>query len=261
MTELRHDLQALWVSLLAEGHFCEQKAALSIIYPGAEPESEEMRAGVQAHLALDAEMEKIEREELNRRIGAGDDIRMREFPLKADFEGINLYGKIDHVEFEGPRALWVYDFKFSRYSHRLFPNHHLQLSLYGLLLAANGFDVSDLICAVVIVPPKLGKSGRLTRTDPHLANLAIESSKELRCDGGLKRGGRLFHQAGFAVHAFKFQPLGARRDLDDVLGYWLGLRDARVADSAKKCQNCAYNALHLCSIALAPPKGKTGNAS
>lgn len=251
---LRHDLNALWVSLLAESSFCEQKAVLSVVHPDAEPESEEMRAGARAHLVLEAETEKLEREELRRRIGAGQELTLREFPLKADIGGISLYGKIDHVEFEGSRALWVYDFKFSRYSHRLFPNHQLQLSLYGLLLAANDFDVSDLICAVVIVPPKPGKSGRLTRTDPHLANLAINSSKDLRGDGGLRRGGRLFHQSGFAVHAFKFQPIGARRDFEDVLAYWLGQRDVRAADTARKCERCAYNALNLCELALAPPR-------
>ena len=254
MVALRHDLNALWVSLLAESSFCEQKAVLSVMHPDAEPESEEMRAGARAHLVLEAEGEKVEREELRRRIRGGELLTLREFPLKADFGGVSLYGKIDHVEFEGSRALWIYDFKFSRYSHRLFPNHQLQLSLYGLLLAANEFDVSDLICAVVIVPPKPGKSGRLTKTDPHLANLAINSSKALRGDGGLRRGGRLFHQSGFAVHAFKFQPTPARKDFDDVLSYWLGQREVRVADTARKCERCAYNALNLCGLALAPPR-------
>lgn len=254
MLSLRHDLNALWVSLLAESSFCEQKAVLSVVHPDAEPESEEMRAGARAHLVLEAEAEKVEREELRRRIRQGEVLTLREFPLKADFGGVSVYGKIDHVEFEGSRALWVYDFKFSRYSHRLFPNHQLQLSLYGLLLDANDFDVSDLICAVVIVPPKPGKSGRLTKTDPQLANLAINSSKDLRGDGGLRRGGRLFHQSGFAVHAFKYQSTPARRDLDDVIAYWLGQRDVRVADTARKCERCAYNALNLCELALAPPR-------
>lgn len=257
MNLLRHDLNALWVSLLAEMNYCEQKAALSVTHPEAEPESEEMRAGAAAHSVLEAETEKIEREELRRRIAAGRELRLREFPLKAQIEGIPLYGKIDHVEFEGRRALWLYDFKFSRYSHRLFPNHQLQLSLYGLLLAANDFDVSDLICAVVIVPPKPGKSGRLTKTDPQLANLAIETSKQLRDDhGGVRRGGRIFDPAGFAVHAFKFQEAGVRSKLDDVLGYWRGERDARPADTATKCQSCAFNAASLCPVALAAPKPK-----
>ena len=255
MNLLRHDLHALWVSLLAEMNYCEQKAALSIIHPEAEPESEEMKAGAAAHSELEAEAEKIERDELRRRIAAGAEFRLREFPLKAQIEGIPLYGKIDHVEFEGRRALWLYDFKFSRYSHRLFPNHQLQLSLYGLLLAANDFDVSDLICAVVIVPPKPGKSGRLTKTDPKLANLAITTSKELRDDhGSVRRGGRIFHQAGFAVHAFKFHEAGARQELAEVLGYWLGEREARAADSAAKCRSCAYNAASLCPVALAAPR-------
>ncbi|MBX3278197.1 MAG: PD-(D/E)XK nuclease family protein [Acidobacteria bacterium] len=257
MNLLRHDLSALWVSLLAEMNYCEQKAALSVMHPEAEPESEEMKAGAAAHSVLEAEAEKLEREELRRRIAAGAELRLREFPLKAYIDGVPLYGKIDHVEFEGRRALWLYDFKFSRYSHRLFPNHQLQLSLYGLLLAANDYDVSDLICAVVIVPPKPGKSGRLTRTDPKLANLAITSSKELRDGyGGVRRGGRLFHEAGFAVHAFKFQEQGARDEFADALGYWIGLREARVADSAAKCRSCAYNAAGLCTVAIAPPKRK-----
>ena len=59
MNLLRHDLHALWVSLLAEMNYCEQKAALSIIHPEAEPESEEMRAGAAAHSELEAEAEKI----------------------------------------------------------------------------------------------------------------------------------------------------------------------------------------------------------
>jgi len=254
MNLLRHDLNALWVSLLAEANYCEQKAALSVMYPKAEPESEEMRAGAEAHLVLEAEAEKIECDDLKRRIDAGERLRLREYPVKAEIYGVPLYGKIDHVEFEGERALWIYDFKFSRYSHRLFPNHQLQLSLYGLLLARNAFDVSSLICAVVIVPPKPGKSGRLTKTDPRLANLAIETSKALRDgDGGLRRGGRLFHEAGFAVHAFRFHEPGAEHELQDVLRYWLGEREARAADSKTKCRSCIYNALSLCPVALAPP--------
>src|SRR5882762_5213190 len=61
INSLRHDLNALWVSLLAEANYCEQKAALSVMYPKAEPESEEMRAGAEAHIVLEAEAEKIER--------------------------------------------------------------------------------------------------------------------------------------------------------------------------------------------------------
>lgn len=249
MNLLRHDLNGLWVSLLAEGNYCEQKAVLSVIHPKAEPESQEMRAGVAAHSALEAEAKKIEREELRQRIAAGDELRLREFPLKAQIRGFPLYGKIDHVEFEGRRALWIYDFKFSRYSHRLFPNHQLQLSLYGLLLAANDFDVSDLICAVVIVPPQSGKSG-----SAKLANLAIETSKTLRdVNGDLRRGGRLFHQAGFAVHAFKFHAKGAQQELNEAIGYWFGEREARAADSATKCRSCTYNVQALCPVALVPP--------
>ena len=43
MNLLRHDLNALWVSLLAEANYWEQKAALSVMFPKAEPESKEQR--------------------------------------------------------------------------------------------------------------------------------------------------------------------------------------------------------------------------
>jgi CRISPR/Cas system-associated exonuclease Cas4 (RecB family) len=248
---LRHELQALWVSLLSEAIYCEQKAVLSLVHPEAETESEPMKAGTAAHLVLEAEAEKIERDELKRRIAAGAEVRLREFPLKAEIHGIPLYGKIDHVELEGQRALWVYEFKFSRHSHRLFPNHQLQLSLYGLLLEANRFDVSDLICAAVIVPPHPGRSGRPARTNPKLANAAITTSKELRAADGLRRYGRLFRE-GFAVHAFKYDAAQAERDFTRAVGYWIGEREANRADSKVKCRSCAFNAQNLCQVALAP---------
>jgi hypothetical protein len=253
---LRHDLDSLWVSLLAEASYCEQKAALSVIHPGIEEENEAMQAGTAAHLALEAEAEKIKPDEMKRRMAAGEQLNLREFPLRAEVAGITLRGHIDHVEFEGRRALWLYDFKFSRYSHRLFPNHYRQLLLYGLLLAANGFDVSDLICAVIIVPPRRQLPSKLIQTDPALANTAIQLSKQLSDGrGGLRRGGRLF-EAGFAIHAFKFNEDEAQRDFEDAIGYWIGAREARAADYATKCRSCTYNAQGLCPTALAPPMKK-----
>ena len=250
---LRHDLDSLWVSLLAEASYCEQKAALSCVYPEAEPESEAMQAGTAAHSVLEAETEKIEREELERRMAAGEALCLREFPLRAELSGVLLRGHLDQVEIEGQRALWLYDFKFSRYFDRLFPNHRLQLSLYGLLLAASGFDVSELICAVIIVPPRRGGQGSLIETNPALANTAIAMSKQLRDQRGrLRRGGQLL-EPGFAVHAFKFSERLARRDFEEAIGYWIGARTARAADSAAKCRSCAFNAQGLCSVALAPP--------
>jgi len=250
---LRHDLDSLFVSLLAEASYCEQKAALKCLYPEAEPESEEMRAGTAAHSVLEAETEKIAGEELERRLAAGEAISLREFPLRAEIANVVLRGHIDHVELEGKRARWLYDFKFSRYADRLFPNHRLQLSLYGLLLAANGFEVADLICAVIIVPPRRGGRGSLIETDPALANTAIEMSKQLRDErGGVRQGGRVM-APGLAVHAFKFDERLARRDFENAIGYWIGAREARVADSAAKCRSCPYNAQGLCAVALAPP--------
>ena len=250
---LRHDLEALWVSLLAEASYCEQKAALSCLYPEAEVESEAMRAGTAAHSTLEAEAEKIERDELERRIAAGEELNLREFPLRAKVSGVTLRGHLDHVELQGRRARWLYDFKFSRYSDRLFPNHRLQLSLYGLLLAANGFDVSGLICAVIVVPPRRWGEGNLIETNPALANTAIAMSKQLRNEkGGVRRSGSLVGP-GFTVHAFKFSERSARRDFKEAVGYWAGEREARVADSAAKCRSCPYNEQRLCLVALAPP--------
>ena len=245
---LRHDLDRLRVSLLAEASYCEQKAALSVAHPEAEVESAEMRAGTAAHSALEAETEKVDAAELERRIAAGEELSLREFPLAAEIGGVRLRGQLDHLELLGARALWVYDFKFSRYANRLFPNHRLQLSLYGLLLAANDFEVADLLCAVVIVPPRRGR-GSLIETDPALANAAIAASQELRGAGG----GSLI-APGFAVHAFAFDAPAARRQFQDAVGYWTGRREARPADSPAKCRPCAYNAQGLCPVALAPPE-------
>jgi CRISPR/Cas system-associated exonuclease Cas4 (RecB family) len=250
---LRHDLDALRVSLLAEASYCEQKAALSVIHPEAERESEAMCAGTAAHSALEDEAEKIGRDELERRLAAGEAVSLREFLLEAEISGVRLRGQIDQLELTGRRALWLYDFKFSRYAQRLFPNYRLQLSLYGLLLAAGGFDISELICAAIIVPPQRRNQGRLIETSPALANHAIRLSKQLRGDkGGVRGGGRLL-EPGCAIHAFAFSEREARRDFAESLGYWIGEREARAADSAAKCRSCPYNLQGLCPVALEPP--------
>ncbi|HWP35582.1 MAG TPA: PD-(D/E)XK nuclease family protein, partial [Thermodesulfobacteriota bacterium] len=149
---LRHGLAAVPVHLIAEQLYCERKVDLALAFPDLERATPELAAGAAGHEALAAEAEPIAAEELAAWLDAGWAVRLHEYRFRGSVGDVPVVGRPDAVFLDGRRARLVLEFKFSTWQ-RPFPSHRLQLLAYGYLLAQNGYDVSELVCGVLMLPP------------------------------------------------------------------------------------------------------------
>jgi hypothetical protein len=233
-TPLRHGLVAVPVHLVAEQLYCEQKVDLSLDWPEVERPTPEVEAGAAGHEALAAAAEPIEADELEALVEAGAAVRLHEYGFRGAVGDLPLVGRPDAVLIEGRVARLVLEFKFSGW-RRPFPSHRLQLLAYGWLLGQNGYDVSRLVCGVLMLPPAARGGAGLAEADyaaaAALAARATPAAHPL---------------AGGTLSLFPYDPGEAGRRLAWAAEYWQGLRPPARADNPNKCRRCAFLEARLC---------------
>lgn len=250
---LRHGLAAVPVHLLAEQLYCERKVDLALDFPEVERPTAELTAGAAGHEALAAPAEPIARAELDALVEAGETIRLHEYGFRGTVGAVPLAGRPDAVFLEGRSARLVLEFKFSAW-RRPFPSHRLQLLAYGYLLGQNGYDVSRLVCGVLMLPPR--PEGRdpfvLPEADyASCAALAAALAAQVEARPGLARRGGLEGTGpepvgGGALSLFPYDPAETDRRLAWAIAYWEGRRAPRLADNPNKCRRCAFLEAKLC---------------
>ena len=245
----RYGLDAVWASDIADQLYCEKKVELRLLHPDVRKDTAELRAGSEAHEQLTIRAVPVSEKQLREQLVRGKRVLLREFAFTCRFRGIPIIGRPDLVEFDGLRALFVVDYKFSR-NREPYPDHRLQLALYGLLLHQSKFDTSEMATILVFASPEQRqRQGGVEALERNLLNYY----RQLRNAVFEQRNSATCTKEGAACFAFKFDLAKAKKLVDEQIGFWLGSRSARPTVHEKKCRMCEFNAAGLCQFALARP--------
>jgi hypothetical protein len=263
--DLRHGLNCLWPSEIAEQFYCEYNLHLKRLHPEIRAELPPLEVGEVSHTALASQAEPVTPAEVERSIRTGKKLTVCEWVLEGRFHDVLLRGRPDFFAFEGKKALLLLDFKFSS-AKAPFPNHLVQAEVYALLAASMEFSTEEL-CFGVVMFPSFGFGGGLLEAAEKKAALL----QFLGNDGTLRKIAEHCGQArtallagrtktatveaeGWKAFLYRYDPKKAEKDLTWALEYWRGEREPLpVKRHPRKCFSCPMNAVGLCPHALQKP--------
>jgi hypothetical protein len=257
---LRHGVAAVGVSTLASQWYCEQKIDLKYLHPEVRIVSPALERGTEGHHALSADAAPIARQELEARLSSGEDVYLQESRFTAPIHDAPVIGVPDLIHLKGRDARLILEFKFSR-RDTLFLDRFIQAQTYGLLLEGSGYKMDGAVCVVGVLPsPGMRDPGGSTRDalrkngvlDTILGRSALLRDRLIRSPGSLVSL-RTREVGSGTLHAFRYDPLSARRHLRWAIDYWQGRREAVPTTHASKCRSCAFNAAGLCAKARSIP--------
>lgn len=266
MTEkLRHGLNCLWPSEIADQFYCEYKVHLARLHPEVQIELPSLEIGEASHAALTRQAAPITRGEIERSIREGKKLAICEWMLEGHLDGVRIRGRPDFFAFEGKNALLLLDFKFSA-AKKPFRSHEVQAQTYSLLTQSMEFATEQL-CFGIVLCPTAGHGSSLQ--DATQMKTAMRQS--FNEDGTLRQISEQCERArkdllasrtkmttieadGLKVFLFRYDPSKAAKDLTWAFGYWRQQREpVPVKRFPNKCFACALNAVGLCQHALREP--------
>jgi CRISPR/Cas system-associated exonuclease Cas4 (RecB family) len=249
----RYGIRSVKVSDVAEQLYCEKKVELRLVHPELIKGTAELLDGLAAHEELAAEALPVSEEQFRAQVARGERVLLRESLFSGKYKKIPMCGKPDLVWFEGGKPFLVVEYKFSA-KREPYPDHRLQVSLYGFLLHQGHFDTRDLVTILAFVPAQtvaMGPQGRRLGENEEKKLLSI--SCDLRHKVLRNRSPASTSVEIFSCFAYPFNLSEARRQLDAAAGFWLGKRTPLPTRHQKKCLVCEFNAAGLCPSALVKP--------
>jgi len=262
--ELRHGLEVLWPSELADQYYCEYKVHLKHTHPEVEVESPALEVGTAGHEGLASVAQPISRAEIAEAIRTGKRLALCEWTLEGEVEQVRLRGRPDYLAFEGTNAELVLEFKFARFQ-RPFRSQEVQAAVYGLLAEKMGFSCEGLCYGIVRLPPQPrgGPRDFAERKEALLRQLNERGTLfdiHARCAEGRRRllasglQRLILEGEGWTAFLYRYDRAKAEADVSWTLKYWRGERgplpETRMA---RKCFACPFNAAGLCEYALDRP--------
>lgn len=244
--EQTYGIDSVRVADIAEQLFCEKKVELRLLHPEVKKGARQV-AGLAGHEELSAYTVPISREELNKQLASGEKVFLRESLFSGSYRGIPIVGRPDLVFFDGLRPQFLVDYKFSA-KREAYPDHRLQVALYGMLLHQNKFKTEGLVTIIAFVPRDVADDHRepeLLKIYDRLRKAALNQRHAVHQDGDV------------ACFAYLFDLDNAKKLLDKQIDFWLGLRSAVSTIHPRKCSVCEFNAAGLCESALTPPNQST----
>jgi PD-(D/E)XK nuclease superfamily len=185
--------------------------------------------------------------EISEQLASGERVLLRESSFSGLYRGIPIVGRPDLVFFNGMRPHFLVDYKFST-KRETYPDHRLQVALYGMLLHQNKFETEGLVTIIAFVLRAVAEG--------HLESGLLKIYQRLR-ETALAQQRQTVHQdQDVACFAYPFDLKQAKRLVDEQTDFWLGLRSAVPTRPSRKCSVCEFNAAGLCESALTPPVPK-----
>lgn len=263
--KLRHGLNCLWPSEIADQFYCEYKVHLKRLHPEVLIKLPSLELGETSHTALVSQAKPITSSEIAQSIRMGKKVAICEWALEGSFDGVPIRGRPDFFSFEGKRALLVLDFKFSG-AKEPFPNHKVQAEVYALLTGRMDFSTEEL-CLGIVMFPSTGFVGshreagatkaarlQLLKEDGTLHKISerCEQARRELLAGRTKK--TTIESQDWKAFLFRFDARKAARDLAWALEYWLDEREPiPVKRWPRKCFACPLNAVMLCEHAMQKP--------
>lgn len=235
---LRFRARFVSASELAGQYYCEKKVELTRLH--GEEGSPEMLFGRQAHVELLSDTVRTTREELWRRIFAGEPVAVRELLLAAKHREVPLVGVTDLVVFARGLPVALFEHKFSR-AGLPFNDYHVQAQVYCYMLQKLGFDISLLKYILVMVPPECRGREELVR----IPKLVLQNLDQTFLTMDVPP-----HKVRMYIYPYAEDKL--LRDLEWALDYWKEGRDAKPTTKAAKCRVCAFRTTCEFSLAKTP---------
>lgn len=269
----RYPHSALFVSDFAQQAYCEQQLDLWLQNPGeltsVPAGMEEMEAalaqfakvniGSLFHESMTQGAAAIDWEEAKELLRAGESLTMLESQLSGEYRELPIVGRPDAICFDGWQASMVIEYKVTD-ATQLYPNHRVQLLLYGYLLQQQTFDIDNLVLVCALVPRR--DKEWINNISPQQAQeLVARIEREMRAltaRAGLRwrdlyhPGLRLAGGVAVRLRAFRYTKREALKYLASFSEYWLGQRAPEPTTNANKCRCCLYNAARLCPVPQAP---------
>jgi CRISPR/Cas system-associated exonuclease Cas4 (RecB family) len=231
---------------IAEQLFCEKKVELRLLHPEVKKGARQL-SGLAGHEELSADARPISRKELSEQLASGERVLLRESSFSGLYRGIPIVGRPDLVFFNGMRPHFLVDYKFST-KRETYPDHRLQVALYGMLLHQNEFETEGLVTIIAFVPRAVAEG--------HLESGLLKIYQRLR-ETALAQQRQTVHQdQDIACFAYPFDLKQAKKLVDEQTDFWLGLRSAVPTRHSRKCSVCEFNAAGLCESALTAPVPK-----
>jgi hypothetical protein len=265
LKKLRHGLNYLWPSEIADQFYCEYKVHLKRLHPEVQIDLPSLELGEVSHAALVSQSEPITAVEIEKSIRTNKKVAICEWMLEGCFQNVTIRGRPDFFAFEGMNALLLLDFKFSA-ARKPFRDHEVQAEIYALLAESMKFSTEQLCFGIVIFPSAaLGSSLRdaaLTKaamlrsfTDDGILQKIYEQCEQAR--KMLLVGQAMtttIESDACKTFLFRYDPKKAERNLNWALQYWLDEREPIPEKHfPRKCFACSVNAAGLCEHALQIP--------
>ena len=263
--KLRHGLNYLWPSEIAEQYYCEYKVHLKRLHPEVRVDLPPLELGEVCHTALVSQAQPVSAAEVEQAIRTGKKLTICERELEGHFRGVRIRGRPDFFAFEGKKALLLLDFKFSG-AKEPFRDQEVQAEIYALLTQSMEFATEQLCFGIVLFPPAGSGNGlrdaALTKAallhhfnadgTLHKISEYCEQARLALVAGGSKT--RTVQSEGWKAFLFRYDQKKAEKDLAWALEYWLSKREPiPVKCRPRKCFACPLNAAALCEHALQQP--------
>lgn len=238
--EQTYGIKHVRVADIAEQLFCEKKVELRLLHPEVKKGTSQL-AGLAGHDELAAEARPVSRKELREQLASGKKVLLREASFPGRYRGIPILGKPDLVYFNGMRPLFLVDYKFSG-KREPYPDHRLQIALYGMLLHQNKFETDGLVTIIAFVSRAFAEG--------HLEPRLLKIYRQLRETVLTQQMPATHQDQRVACFAYPFVLRNAMKLLDNQIDFWLGLRSAVPTRHPRKCSVCEFNAVSRCESAL-----------
>jgi hypothetical protein len=262
---LRHGLDCLWPSEIADQWYCEHKVHLQRLHPELRYESRLLESGEARHADLAAQAEPVTPAQVEQAVREGKRLALCEWVLEGRYRGVPIRGRPDFLALEGRKATLLLEFKFSR-ARSPFRNQEVQADIYGFLAEGAGFSAQELYVGVVLFPPDgrvVGPREAARSKDKVLKRLNKKGTLQEIHDRCLEAGGRLLQGKagwpqvegdGWRAFLERYDRTRVEGHLGWALDYWQGKREPLpVTDYPRKCFACPSNAAGLCKHALSAP--------
>lgn len=233
--KLRFNVSFVKVSDISKQYYCEQKVELTQRLGRAE--TEQMRAGVEAHKSLLLDTAEVKLEQAWQDIFSGQPTMLREMLLVAKRRNVILVGKTDAVIFENGVPVCLFDYKFTS-RHVPFRDMHVQARTYCYLLNEMGFDTQTLKYALVFATPQLSGDEDLRRKLPWLVMRRVTECPQ---ESIVKLGNT-------KTYVNEFNLSESEGELDWALEFWTRQREAKPTKKPAKCKVCEHRS--KCQYAL-----------